>query len=323
MVSIIVPCYDAERWLGCAVASVVGQSCGDWELVLVDDGSHDGTGALCDRFAASDPRIRVRHTKNGGLSAARNAGLEIARGEWIAFLDADDLLHPLFLERMLEAADRTGAGIVNCGMQKFEGDTCDFPEDKETPRERVYDPTEAIRLGLYQRQGVHTSAWGKIYRRNLWATERFTPGLWYEDLDAFCRVWPHCGKFAQTDAPMYGYRQHPASFLHRFSMRRLDVLHVTEKIERWAADKCHALLPAARDRRLSAAFNIFYLSEHSAQRGEISRDEAARIQARCYELIRQRRSGSLSGRHTRMKNRLGALVSYLGPGMMRKLSPLF
>lgn len=319
MVSVIVPAYNAERWLDAAVASVTAQTVRDWELVLVDDGSTDGTPALCDRLAAGDRRIRILHTTNGGLSAARNNGLDVACGEWVTFLDADDLLHPRFLETMLSAARRTGADIVNCAMLEFHGETVPFAEIKEPPHIGSYTPVQALRFGMYQRHGIHTSAWGKIYRWGLWETERFTPGTWYEDLDAFYRVWTRCRKFAQLDVALYAYRQHPGSFLHNYTPRRQDVLDVTARMEEWTATNMPELLSAARDRRMSAGFNIFLLSERAVRSGQCTRREVRGLQRRCFDIIRQRRSGSLWGRHTRPKNRLGAFLSYFGPTFLRIL----
>ena len=119
MVSIIVPAYNAERWLPAAVRSVLAQTEQDWELVLVDDGSTDATPGLCDGYVASDARIRVEHTPNAGVSAARNRGLKLCRGQWILFLDADDVMHPDMLRIMLDAAIRHKAEMVSCATYQF------------------------------------------------------------------------------------------------------------------------------------------------------------------------------------------------------------
>ncbi len=320
MISVVVPAYNAERWLEAAVASVMAQTVSDWELVLVDDGSTDRTQVICDSLAAGDRRIRVLHTSNGGLSLARNNGIELAAGEWLAFLDADDLLHPQFMETMLAAAERTGADIVNCGMLKFEGGDCPFlPISDNTPKE-ILDSMTAIELALYQRKDVQTSASGKIYRRELWKSERFTPGTWYEDLDIFYRIWSKSRKFVQVNAGMYGYRQHPQSFLHRFTPGRMDMLRVTERLENWIAGNMPRLLPAARDRRMSANFNMFLLCEQGVANLQCTRKDISEIQRQCFSVIRERRRQSLFGRHTRTKNRLGALVSYFGPSFLRLLA---
>lgn len=320
MVSVIVPAYNAERWLEAAVASVMAQTVRDWELVLVDDGSTDGTPALCDRLAACDRRIRVFHTPNGGLSVARNNGIDVVTGQWITFLDADDLLHPRFMEIMLNAASQTDADIVNCGLVKFSGEQNPFSGANNDTKITIYEPLQAMRLAMYQQCGVHTSAWGKLYIRSLWETERFTPGTWYEDLDAFYRVWSNCEGFVQLDAALYGYRQHSESFLHKYTPRRRDVLLVTERMETWVAENCPELLPAARDRRMSANFNMFVLSEEAVRQGQAAREDIRDLQRQCFDVIRERRFQSLFGPYTRPKNRIGALVSYLGPSVLRLLS---
>ena len=103
MISVIVPIYNVEPYLRRCVDSLLGQTYADFEVILVDDGSPDNCGAICDMYEARDDRVRVIHKPNGGLSDARNAGLEIARGEYIAFVDSDDWVTPDYLERMLEA----------------------------------------------------------------------------------------------------------------------------------------------------------------------------------------------------------------------------
>ena len=93
-ISIIVPVYNAEQWLERCIESIVAQTYADWELLLVDDGSNDRSGDICDRYAASDPRIQAFHKPNGGVSSARNLGLDHAQGEWITFVDSDDYTYP-------------------------------------------------------------------------------------------------------------------------------------------------------------------------------------------------------------------------------------
>ena len=97
-ISIIVPVYNAEQWLERCIDSIVAQTYADWELLLIDDGSTDCSGAICDRYAASDPRIQAFHKPNGGVSSARNLGLDHAQGEWITFVDSDDYTYPCWLE---------------------------------------------------------------------------------------------------------------------------------------------------------------------------------------------------------------------------------
>ena len=115
-ISIIVPVYKTERFLNACIASILAQTFTDFELILVDDGSPDSCPALCDAAAAKDSRIRVIHQKNRGLSGARNAGLDAAEGEWIAFVDSDDMLLPQALEKAHSTAEKTGADVVLYGF---------------------------------------------------------------------------------------------------------------------------------------------------------------------------------------------------------------
>lgn len=320
MISIIVPAYNAARWLPAAVSSVVTQTDPDWELILVDDGSKDNTGALCDSIAAADRRIRVLHTPNGGLSAARNRGIDAAQGEWLTFLDADDLLHPRFLEFMLRAALRSGADIAACDPIEFHTDSLSFPIlNPDNVNEEVMETMTVIEETMYQTGPILPSAWAKLYASSIFRKLRFTEGTWYEDLDLFHRLALECRRIVYVNTAMYGYRQHGNSFLHRFTPGRCDALSVTERMEQWAAERQPELLRAARDRRMSANFNIFLLSEGARRRGEIDDSTADKIQKSCFEQITRLRGMSLMNSKVRLRNRMGALVSYMGPCLLRSL----
>lgn len=319
-VSIIMPAYNAGKYLDDAVNSVVSQSFADWELLLVDDGSTDSTPSMCDLLASYDPRIRVYHKPNGGLSDARNYGLDRACGEYVAFLDADDVLSSQFLRCLVHEARTHGMRIVCAGHERFAG------EEPRGLRLRSADGANAVSLtsreaishALYQTPAPGTgmipdhSAWGKLYGRELWEKERFTPGTWYEDLDVFTRVWSRCEAVRVIEARLLGYRQHDGSFLHRFTPGRLDVLDVTDRL---AASLAHdtELGAAARTRRFAAHYNILALM----YAGGID-DPAA--EERCRAVICAERRRVLMDRNARRRDRMGALVSFGGFGMVRKLA---
>ena len=125
MISIIVPVYNVERYLARCVDSVLGQTYPSWELILVDDGSFDRSPAICDEYAGRDGRIKVVHKKNGGLSSARNVGLDMMRGEYVTFLDSDDYWHPCYLEILLNFVEEKQADIAQCDFVR--GDSSVFP----------------------------------------------------------------------------------------------------------------------------------------------------------------------------------------------------
>lgn len=325
MVSIIVPAYNAEGWLPAAVRSVLAQTEQNWELVLVDDGSTDATPGLCDGYAASDTRIRVEHTPNAGVSAARNRGLRLCRGQWILFLDADDVLHPDMLRIMLDAVTRHKVDMVSCATNQFhtpQQESDWLNTSFQVPvKERILTSENAIEEAYYQTSELNVSSCAKLYNRNVWHTNSFYNGR-YEDLEIACRLMESANRIVCVDAPLYGYRQNPDSYMHRFTLQRLDVLTVTEQLEAWGQSRSPEILRAMRDRRMSANFNIFMLSELAARRGDITRQQARDIQAGCYAQIRRLRSNSIFNFQSRIKNRIGAGISLLGPGILRKIAPL-
>lgn len=162
LISVIMPVYNAQDYLAEAIDSVFSQSYSNWELILVDDGSKDQSGDICDKYAVKDPRIHVVHQNNQGASAARNTGLDLAQGEWVSFLDDDDIMLPHCLETFLTHAD--GADLIVCAYEEF-------------PRPKIrrcvdqvceYTNLEAIAPDFLQlrRNGFFNPQWNKLYRRN-------------------------------------------------------------------------------------------------------------------------------------------------------------
>ena len=133
LISVIVPVYNVEAYLERCVDSILKQTYKELEIILVDDGATDSSGELCDQLAKKDDRIIVIHKKNGGLSDARNAGIDASRGEYLSFIDSDDFIHPMFMEVLLQLCETTQCNIRKCGMQEVEGDTFVAKEKKRIP----------------------------------------------------------------------------------------------------------------------------------------------------------------------------------------------
>ena len=316
MVSIIIPAFNAEKYLRECLDSAVGQTCRDIEIIVVDGGSTDSTGRIIAEYATCDNRVRPLVQPQSGVSAARNAALRIAGGEWVSFLDSDDVLYPDSIKMLLGAAQVSGCDLVYGGWRRgIEFKQIDESRSDAAPR--VCDRLDVIEKVLYQSEGIVPAPWGKLYRRECLRDVCFDEGCIYEDLDLFYKVEGRDGKIAVIDAPVYFYRDTPGSLTNRFSPARLDVLKVTSRLEDFMAGNCPGLLPAARDRRLSANFNMYCLLAIHDRNGEY-----ARISHECWQLIRRYRRESLLNPHVRMKNKLGILVSYLGERMLKAVSPL-
>ncbi len=315
LVSVIVPAYNAEKYLPAAIESVLRQTYSGWELILVDDGSTDSTPAICDKAAAADPRVRVVHKLNGGFSSARNAGVSISRGKYLAFLDSDDLLAPSFVEIMTNVAVQQKAEIVASDHISSE----DEPVFGKIVGLNVSceDSMRVVEKILYQRSVVICSVWGKLYDRKLWKNIEFREGIGYEDLDIIYRVILSVEKVAVIPQPLYFYRQHPDSYIHTFTRKRADVLDVTDRMLAWMRENRPQLVPAAEDRRMSAHFNILSLLYKNRMC-----DKA--LEERCWHVIRAQRTKSLRNPKVRLKNRIGALIALVGGRpMVRLLSRIY
>ena len=306
VISVIIPAYNAQEHIRECLESVLAQSFRDFEIIVIDDGSDDDTGKIAARMALTDRRVVVDRIGNSGVSVARNRGVSLARGEWVAFVDSDDKLLPGALEKLYEISNQTGCGIVKGRYVKEYGRNARSKGGKT----RVWNCIELIKEILYQRF-CDCSACGAIYRRDIINGTSFTPGERYEDLDFFYRAFIRAEKIAVTDLPVYYYRDNPTSFVNSFSFSRLDVLKVTERLEHFMNESYPQLTKAAKDRRLSANFNMFALMGVSGLRSE----EIESAMNGCWNLIRKYRRGCLSDPKVRLKNKLGALLSLFGEKM--------
>lgn len=163
-ISVIVPCYNAERYLEPCLKSLQAQKQPDIQMILIDDGSTDATGALLDAFAQGEPRAQVVHTRNGGVSSARNRGLDLAAGRYVAFLDADDMLEEGSLQKLYQHAVDTGAQIVSANHTLLE-----MEQERRVPVELppVQQQPEAIVREILHMHRIYNNIWNKLYERTL------------------------------------------------------------------------------------------------------------------------------------------------------------
>ncbi len=238
LISVIVPVYNAERYLARCVESILAQTHGELELILVDDGSTDGSGALCDGFAMRDGRVRVVHKANGGVSAARNDGIEAARGEWIAFCDNDDFYAPTMLERLLEMCLAGDCAMAQCRPAR--GTACSLSTPLPQPV-KILTSREMLE-SFYTEASIYI--WDKLYHRSVWNTVRFPAGSYTgEDLAVVHLLIEAAGgvgsgRIATTNEQLYYHFRNPGSVMGR----GFDV--------RWATGALTARLEFARDRGL-------------------------------------------------------------------------
>lgn len=211
-ISVIVPVYKVESYLCQCVDSILSQTFRDFELILVDDGSPDGCPSICDEYAHSDSHIRVVHKENGGVSSARNAGLNAAQGEYIAFVDPDDFIQEDMLQRLLEEIEQSRADMVMCNF-----DTYFPPEYSGWKRKGSAFFSAVMNQGAFadfmaQPNNWHSCVlWNKLYKRHVWETIRFPEGYIHEDEAVMHRVVERCQSIQIIDDCLYHYRQNISS----------------------------------------------------------------------------------------------------------------
>lgn len=228
LVSVIVPIYNVERYLERCIISICGQTYQNLEIILVDDGSPDKCGMICDQYAKKDKRIRVIHKENGGLSDARNAGIEISLGDYLVFIDSDDFVQDNFIERLYNLLQETEADISQCAFQSVEKQEQFVYEKEKTPKVKT---RHEMLVSLYGTKHVeHKVIWNKMYRRKFFHTLRFPVGKIHEDEYTTYKIYDKIEKAVVTEEKLYGYFVDPNSITRqRYSIKRQDIIPALEE----------------------------------------------------------------------------------------------
>lgn len=244
LVSIIVPVYNVENYLVECVDSLVMQTYSNIEIILVDDGSKDLSGKICDELAASDARIRVVHKVNGGLSSARNAGMEVAKADFYTFVDSDDTVTPDFVETCIFEMEKYSSDIVSFNMSSERTNLkVGFP---------AYTENMSVEEALYcifAEEKMTTSASGKLYRADLWSDIRFPEGFIFEDFGTIYKVFLKAKSICVSQESKYYYRPNPTGITgSKFTAKRMQYFQISDHV-RNDVEKCFPKLIQNIDRR--------------------------------------------------------------------------
>lgn len=220
MISVIVPIYNAEQYLRTCVESICGQTYHDLEIILVNDGSTDHSLDICNALAEKDNRIEVIHKQNSGPSESRNMGLDIAKGEYIAFVDSDDCMHPRMLEILLSALIDTDSDIAMCDFQYADNQYAKLQE-RENSDIKIYKEDEMFEL-LWSENVKIVVQWNKLYKKKIFSDLRFPVGKINEDTYIAHRQLNHCKQLVYVDQKLYVYVQRPGSIMATMSRKRIN-----------------------------------------------------------------------------------------------------
>ena len=229
-ISIIVPIYKVEKQLKKCINSILNQTFSNFELILVDDGSPDNCGKICDEYEKKDNRIKVIHKENGGLSDARNSGLDIAKGKYIAFVDSDDIIHPRMYEILFQCINKSDSDIVQCKFKKFKNlDEVKDELDNYNETFEEYDNKTAI-MDMMDNNNINVNSWNKLYKSKLFETLRFPKGKIHEDEFLTYKLLYSSKKIAYVDQELYYYYQNDNGIMNGSSiLKRLDRIEAIEE----------------------------------------------------------------------------------------------
>ena len=237
LISIIVPIYNVEKYLKKCIESIINQTYKNIEIILVDDGSPDNCGIICDEYSQKDKRIIVIHKENGGLSDARNKGIDIAKGDYLTFIDSDDFVNIDYIEKLYNSIKLNNTKLAQCGISKVN-------ENNEIIEKLNYDEnyiktSHEILNELYGKHLIeNVVVWNKMYAKELFKNIRFPVGKIHEDEFTTYKLIYYSKNVAIVSDSLYNYRQNNASIMGRkFNIKRLNLLEALEQRIQFFWDK--------------------------------------------------------------------------------------
>ena len=251
LISVVLPIYNVENYIEKCMESVLNQTYKNIEIILVDDGSPDNCPIICDQYVKEDNRVKVVHKENGGLSDARNAGIKVANGDYITFIDSDDYVDKDYVEFLYNTIEETDADIA-IGGHRVIYDSGKIIE-KETHENSVLEPKKVLERILYD-DGIDLSAWGKLYKRYLFNDIKFPKGRLFEDSATTYMLVDKANKIAINSISKYNYIIRKNSISNaKFSPKKMDLITSTREMSEYVKNKYPDLKNAA-NRRLMYAY---------------------------------------------------------------------
>ncbi len=321
-VSVIVPIYKVELYLKRAIDSIINQSYSNLEIILVDDGSPDGCGKICDDYALLDCRIKVIHKENGGLSDARNAGLDIATGEYIAFVDSDDYIAKDYVQTLFDALNEHDGDVAMCSYAvtaslKYDDSIFHIQEGTCTDGSLEVCDRKTLLSNLYDANHPDATyfivAWNKLYKASLWKDIRFPKGKIHEDEATTYRIYDKAKIGIYLHKPLYGYFSAPESITRAgFNVKRLDWMDaLDERIDFFEEKGDREQACYAKRARADGAIHYFYpLTEFLPE----EKKQKKRLKSYVKEELKEKNQ-KLS-----LVNRLGYLLFLICPPLYRAMT---
>lgn len=316
LISVIIPVYNVQEYLSECLESVRKQTYENLEIFLVDDGSKDSSGAMCDQYALEDSRIKVIHKENGGLSSARNAALDVATGEYITFVDSDDYLADDYVEYLYDLLKSNNADLSICHMTEFYDDEAKKKDSKQEESQiSVMSSDQALKRFLLQKN-LFASAWCKLYKRELFAETRYPIGYYYEDMAIIHKIFLDSDKIVWSNQKKYFYRQRRNSIMNeKFNRKKLHRIEIAEQMK----EEILTVKPELK----SAVYVRCFIANIQTLRELPDKKEYSVYKAEINENIKKYRRETVTNIEAKASTRCMALVSYLGIRVLKFAGSLY
>ena len=288
LISVVLPVYNVERYIVKCINSVLNQTYKNIEVILVDDGSSDRCPQICEKYAKKDNRVKVVHKRNGGLSDARNAGIKIANGEYITFIDSDDYVDEDYVEFLYNNIEKTNADIA-IGAHRVLYDSGKIIE-KATHENSILEPKQVLARILYD-DGIDLSAWGKLYKISLFDDIKFPKGRLFEDSATTYMLVDKAKKITVNSESKYNYIIRKNSISNaKFSPKKMDLIISTREMCEYVKEKYPDLEKAA-NRRLMYAYlsTLSQLAKCKEKYPEEEKEMTTYIKKHGNEILRDKR----------------------------------
>lgn len=310
-ISIIIPAYNVEKYLDKCMESILNQRFNDFEILLIDDGAKDSTPQICDKYASLDPRVKVYHKENGGLSDARNYGLDRMSGKYVTFIDSDDYVDLNYLGYMYDLLKEKKAQIaIAQGQVILETEK---PSEIKATEEKAIKAEDAVRMMLLRREATHTS-WGKLYDATLWGKIRFPKGQNYEDYATTYYVFAQANIVAYSNAGLYFYIQRTGSIMHdTCSLKTLSVLDVSDTVSEFMRSQW----PACKEEILDLQVHTYL--KNLQQILNTGKNAFPEYQNRIIRFIKKNQFKVLCGKKFPRNDKIKVLSLMLGKGVFLKV----
>lgn len=313
-ISLIVPIYNVEKYLNRCVDSIIRQTYSEIEIILINDGSTDNCLEICNKYKKQDKRIIVVDKENGGLSDARNAGIEIATGKYIMFIDSDDWIDSNMVNRLYSLISKKDACIAQCDFARVYNDE-NIYFNNENINIKVMDSKEAM-ISIYKNNGVKSIVtWNKIYKKELFNTIRFPKGKIHEDEFTTYKLFDKCKKIIDTDEVMYYYRQRDGSIMKsEFSIKRLDVIEAIKERIKYFENKGYKELKLLAENQLQSLLRSFYTTIYNStiENKELYLNKIVKE-------IRKNYFKFISNRHVSKKSKILITIISINDGLYYKI----